>query len=83
MMSLPRPAKVTGLVAKGEIIGAATIIGIRQVLLAAGPRRGRTLPALLQKVIMTMRLRISGWPSGQAPQRNNRHIPCICEHGGH
>ena len=40
MMSLPRPAKVTGLVAKGEIIGAAAIIGIQQVLLAAGPRRG-------------------------------------------
>lgn len=37
-------AEILGLVAKGEIIGAATIIGIRQVLLDAGPRRGRTLP---------------------------------------
>ncbi len=37
----------------------------------------------IRKVIMTMRLRMPGWPSGRVPQRNNRHIPCICEHGGH
>jgi 8-oxo-dGTP pyrophosphatase MutT (NUDIX family) len=31
-------AEITGLIAKGEIIGAATIIGVQHVLLTAGPR---------------------------------------------
>jgi 8-oxo-dGTP pyrophosphatase MutT (NUDIX family) len=31
-------AEIPGLIAKGEIIGAATIIGVQHVLLTAGPR---------------------------------------------
>jgi hypothetical protein len=32
---------------------------------------------------MTMRLRMSGRPPGQASRRNNRHIPCVTHHTGH
>ncbi len=35
-----------------------------------------------QLVIMTMRLRMPYVPTARLPQRNNRHIPCACEHTG-